>query len=131
MAQKAVEVILLRQLASCLATPMMLFDQDGTLLFYNEPAESLIGYRFDETGEMSFSQWDALFYEVDDVGIRLPATRRPVLIALEHHLPAYAEFWLRTFNGRRRKVEATAVPLMGQGGRHLGAVVTFWETGKP
>ena len=56
MAQYEIEVILLRQLASYLATsrcPSSSLDSRGTLAFYNEPAEIILGKRFDETGEMS------------------------------------------------------------------------------
>jgi hypothetical protein len=42
-----VELILMRQLASYLAMPILLFDPAGNLLFYNEPAEALVGRRFD------------------------------------------------------------------------------------
>ena len=37
--QQPVELILLKQVAGYLATPMFLVDPDGNLLFYNEPAE--------------------------------------------------------------------------------------------
>ena len=57
MAQKAVELILMRQLASYLAVPIFLVDPDGNLLYYNEPAERLLGRRYDETGEMPAAEW--------------------------------------------------------------------------
>ena len=60
MAQKAVELILMRQLASCLAVPVFLVDPEGTLLYYNEPAERLLGRRYDETGEMPASEWGTM-----------------------------------------------------------------------
>ena len=46
MAQHAIEVILMRQLASYLAMPILLVDPVGTLLFYNKPAEGLLGQHF-------------------------------------------------------------------------------------
>ena len=52
MSQKPIELILMRQLASTLAMPIFLVDADGTLAFYNEPAERVLGMRFEETGEM-------------------------------------------------------------------------------
>ena len=52
MPQRAIELILMRQLASYLAMPIMLFDPAGHLLLYNEPAEPILGRRFDETGEL-------------------------------------------------------------------------------
>ena len=50
MSQKEIEVILTRQLATYLAMPIFVIDTQGTLLFYNESAEAILGRRFDETG---------------------------------------------------------------------------------
>ena len=66
MAQKAIELILMRQLASSLAMPIFLVDASGNLLFYNEPAEQLLGSRFDETGEMSMKEWSSLFAPIGE-----------------------------------------------------------------
>lgn len=128
MAQKAVEIILMRQLASYLAMPIMLFDPDGNLLFYNEPMEAIIGQRFDETGEMTLDERYALFEMTDDDGSPLVREERPLVIALEKQRAAHRTVWLKKKpDGVRRRVEVTAFPLEGQGGRHLGAVVISWE----
>jgi hypothetical protein len=47
-ATKPIQLILARQLASCVAAPIMLMDADGTLVFFNEPAEAILNQRFDE-----------------------------------------------------------------------------------
>ena len=39
MPQQEIEMILVRQLASYLAMPIFIVDPQGTLVFYNEPAE--------------------------------------------------------------------------------------------
>jgi len=49
---KPIQLILARQLASGMATAIMLFDAQGNLVFYNEPAEPILNTRFDETGEI-------------------------------------------------------------------------------
>ena len=49
-AQQPVEMILLRQVASYLTIPIWMMDSDGNLVFYNEPAETLLGIQFDEVG---------------------------------------------------------------------------------
>lgn len=53
MSQKEIEVILARHLASYLAMPIFLVDPEGTLVYYNDPAEKILGLRFAETGEVS------------------------------------------------------------------------------
>ena len=40
-------MILARQLASSLAMPILLVDTDGTLIYYNEPAEAILDQRFE------------------------------------------------------------------------------------
>lgn len=128
MAQKAVEIILMRQLAGYLAMPIMVFDPEGDLLFYNEPMEAIIGQRFDETGEMTLDEWCTLFELTDDDGSPLPREERALVIALEEQQAAHRAMWVRKKpDGVRRKLEVTAFPLEGQSGRHLGAVVFAWE----
>src|SRR5262249_43344858 len=65
MSQKEIEMILARQLASCLALPIFLVDPSGALVFYNEPAEAILGRRFEETGEMPASEWSTFFSPTD------------------------------------------------------------------
>jgi PAS domain-containing protein len=127
MSQKAVELILMRQLASSLAMPIFLVDPAGNLLFYNEPAEQLLGSRYDETGEMSVGQWSSLFTPIGEDGAPLPGEALPLNIALHKHRAAHLAFWIRGLDGLSRKIGATAFPLEGQGGRQLGAVGIFWE----
>lgn len=131
MAQKAIELILMRQLASYLAMPILLFDTAGNLLFYNEPAETLLGRRFDETGELSLEEWYSIFELTAEDGSPLPLEERPLVTALQKHRAAHRGFWLRRPDGISRRTEATAFPLEGQGGRHLGAVVILWEASQP
>ena len=50
MVPKEVEMILARQLASFLALPIFLVGIDGGLIYYNEPAETILGCRFEEPG---------------------------------------------------------------------------------
>jgi PAS domain-containing protein len=127
MFQKAVELILMRQLASSLAMPIFLVDPAGNLLFYNEPAEQLLGSRYDETGEMSVGEWSSLFAAIGEDGSPLPEEALPLSIALHKHRAAHLAFWIRGLDGVSRKIGATAFPLDGQGGRRLGAVGIFWE----
>ena len=127
MAQKEIEVILTRQLASYLAMPIIIIDAAGTLLFYNEPAEVILGRRFEETGELSADEWAQLLVVTDEHGTPLAPERRPMLIALTERRPVHCELWGQGLGHVRKHVEITAFPLIGQAGRHLGAVAIFWE----
>lgn len=129
--QKEIEVILTRQLASYLAMPVFTVDNSGTLIFYNEPAEMILGSRFEETGEMSLSEWSVAFKPTDKDGKPLGEESRPIMIALSEGRPAHASFWLVGLDNVRRHIEATAFPLVGHGGRKLGAVSIFWEVKSP
>ena len=130
MAQKEIEVILTRQLASYLAMPIIIIDSAGTLLFYNEPAEVILGMRFEETGELSADEWAQTLVVTDEQGIPLAPETRPLLIALTERRPMHCEMWLQGLDHVRRHIEITAFPLIGQAGGHLGAVGIFWEVEK-
>ena len=127
MPQQEIEIILVRQLASCLAMPIFVVDPEGTLLFYNEPAEPILGRRFEETGEMPMSEWLTSFEPTDEEGRPLAPTEDPLGIALAEQRPAHGILWLRGLDNVRRHIEATCFPLIGQANRYLGAVAIFWE----
>src|SRR6267142_4899032 len=99
MPQQAIEVILMRQLASYLAMPIFLVDPAGNLLFYNEPAEALLGRRYDETGEMPIEEWSAIFVPVDESGAPFPPEDLPLAVALQKRRAAHRALWIRGFDG--------------------------------
>ncbi len=124
---KEMEVILMRQLADCLGMPIFLVDAHGTLLFYNEPAEALLGVRFEETGELTASEWGTAFVPTDERGHRLPVNKLPLMIALHSRRPAQADFWIRGLDQVARRISVMAFPLIGRSNRFLGGVAVFWE----
>ncbi|MDR7481933.1 MAG: PAS domain-containing protein [Armatimonadota bacterium] len=127
MVQKEIELILMRQLAASLATPIFVVDRAGTLVYFNEPAEALLGRRYDEAGEMPFEEWSTIFTPRDDTGARLPPEVLPLAIALRARRPAHRGIHITGLDGVDRQIEVVAFPLEGQAGRHLGAVAIFWE----
>ena len=127
MPQRDIEVILSRQLASYLSMPVFIVDHEGTLIFYNESAEQILGQRFEETGEMPAEQWVAAYPAADDAGNPVPLERVPVMIALKEGRPVHDTFWIVGTDSVRRHIATTAFPLIGQAGRHLGAIAVFWE----
>jgi PAS domain-containing protein len=131
MPQQPLEIILMRQLASHLAMPIFLVGPTGQLVYYNEPAEALLGRRYDETGELSLEEWISLFTPSDENGVPLPPDQIPSMIAFRKRKAAHRGLVIRGLDGVRRRIQVTAFPLEGQGGRHLGAVAIFWEAPAP
>lgn len=127
MGAKDIEVILMRQLASCLGTPIFLVDPHGTLIYYNEPAEIILGRRFDEVGEMTKEELSGTFKPTDEHGNPLPFDEVPVIRALIAQAPVHREFWIESVDGVRRRIEGTAFPIIGTAKTILGAVSIFWE----
>jgi PAS domain-containing protein len=127
MPQQAIELILTRQLASYLATPIFVVDPAGDLLYFNEPAERLLGRRYDETGQMRLKDWSTVFAPTAEDGSPIPPEALPLVIALREHRAAHRNFLIRGLDRVSRRIGVTAFPLEGQGGRHLGAVAIFWE----
>jgi hypothetical protein len=125
--QQPVELILVKQLAGHLALPVFLVNTHGDLLFYNEPAEQLLGRRYEETGEMPLSIWSVLFTPEDDDGNVFPADRLPLVVAVSERRPAHDRFAIIGLDRVRRRLSATAIPLIGAGDRFLGALALFWE----
>jgi PAS domain-containing protein len=127
MSQKPIELILTRQLASYLATPVFIVDVDGTLVFYNEAAERILGTRFDETGAMPASEWSTVFVPTDERGGALEPAELPLMVALREGRPAHGTLWIHALDSVPRHIEATAFPLIGQTNERIGAVAIFWE----
>jgi PAS domain-containing protein len=124
-----IERILVRHLGSRLTVPLFLIDPEGTLVFYNEAAEQLLGRRFDEAGEMNFDAWTTAFAVRDELGQPIEIDEIPLVKALRQRRPAHARFDITGLDGVARNLEVAAFPLQGQGGSRLGAVALFWEAG--
>ena len=118
----------MRLLASYMATPVLLVNSDGTLLFFNEPAEAFLGMRFDETGELPASIWGNVFAATDCDGMPLPAADLPLMQALSGGRPSHRTLWIRGMDGKPRHLEVLAFPLMGVLDKRMGAVALLWES---
>lgn len=123
-------MILLRATARALAIPVWLMGLDGTLLYYNEAAESIVGKRFDEVGDLLGEELATLFQTTAEDGSAIPADDLPVNVALQKRRPAHMPMRMCGLDGVWRRIEVTSFPVEGVGGRHLGAVAIFWEAEK-
>jgi PAS domain-containing protein len=128
-AQHEIEIILTRELAGYLAMAIFVVDPAGSLIFYNEPAEALLGTRFEETGPMEMEDWAYVFDPRDQDGAPLEPESLPHVITLREGRPTHGLVSIRGLDGNRRHLEVTAIPLIGLGGRLPGAAAIFWEAG--
>lgn len=124
---KPIQIILARQLASSLDMPILLVDTAATLIYYNEPAEAILGLHFDETGEMPAEDWSRQFALEDDARNPIPLENRPVMLAISEGRPISRAVWMRCAQREWRYLNITVYPLIGEGGQFLGAQMIFWE----
>lgn len=123
------EMILVRQLASYLAVPIWVTDHEGNLVYYNEPAEELLGVSFEDAGPINAERLATMFRTTDLDGNPLGPNELTVSRSLSSRAPAHGDLRFSGFDGVVRTIEVTAIPITGQGDRFLGVMVTFWEKG--
>lgn len=126
MPQRAVELILARQLASSLTVPVLLIDAMGDLIYFNEPAEAVFGRRFDEIDSLPLAQRAAILAPRDRDGRPRPPEQLPGVRAIRERRPVHGAFWITGLDGRPRATESTAVPLEGMQEAVIGALVFIW-----
>jgi PAS domain-containing protein len=124
---KSLPLILARELASNLATPMFLLDARGLLVYFNEAAARLIGKEFTDLGEIPADQFaEALRLSLPD-GQPLGLRESPAGIAFFARRPAHRSLMATSYDGVRRQYEATAYPLFGAEGEMHGVFAVFWQ----
>ena len=107
-------------------------DTTEAIVFYNEPAERILGVRFEETGRIDREEADRLIELSEDPGAGPEDSERPLEVALQQRRPAHARRWLlRRADRVRLQVELTAFPIIDHDERLLGAVAMFWERHGP
>ncbi|HET7555953.1 MAG TPA: PAS domain-containing protein [Gaiellaceae bacterium] len=125
---KHLVLILAREFASNLATPTLITDERGLLVYFNEAAEEVFGRSFSEVGEMPIDQWTAQFQprsiETDEP---LPLERRPTGIALEERRPAHERMRITSVDGVTHEDAVTAFPLFAHEDELVGTVTIFWR----
>ena len=127
MASYEIEIILNRQLADCLSIPVFITDTIGNLLFYNEPAEEILGRRYEDTGEMPVEIWSTIFKPIDIDGNIILPEGLPLVKTLKNCLPYHKTFLIESLKGKLEKISLTSYPIIGRTGKLLGAVAIFWE----
>ena len=130
MPQHPIEIILIQQWASMMSVPIWITDAAGDLIYFNEPTEALIGVRFEDGDGLSAGDLAARFEITDADGSELHWHERPLVIALEKQQPAQRHIRIRAGDGTTKVIADTAIPIVGEGHRQLGAMVLLWDTGE-
>jgi PAS domain-containing protein len=122
-------MILARGLASAIATPWFLVDPDGTLVYYNEPAEAILGQSYAEAGALKQEEWGGTWVKPEDpeTGARMDPSDLPLSRALAEREPAHGFLRITGRDGEKRTIEITAFPLFARSDEFVGAVAIFWE----
>jgi PAS domain-containing protein len=124
---KSLPLILARELASNLSTPMFLLDSGGMMVFYNDAAALLLGRPFAEVGEIPAGEFGAALQLATTNGEPLRRRDSPSGIAFYERKPAHMKVLATTYDGVRRVYQATAYPLLGSTGEMHGVVAVFWQ----
>jgi hypothetical protein len=126
---KPLTLILARELASSLATPMALYDARDFMVFYNDAAALLIGKPFSEIGEIPAEEFITLLRMKTPEGKIVRRRDSPSGISSNEHRPSHQTLSVTGFDGVERSVRATAYPLFGTNNEMHGVVSVFWQVG--
>jgi PAS domain-containing protein len=125
--QRNLVMILARDLTSRLATPAFLVDADGTLAYFNEAAEPVLGRTYAEAGELRAGEWASEWDPTDLDDVPVPLEELPLGIAFREGRAAHRVIRITGGDGVKREIEVTAFPLCPRRDVILGAVAVFWE----
>ena len=124
---KHLVLILAREFAANLATPMLIADEEGRLVYYNEAAEEVLSVPFAESVEMPLDDWvEGFAPRTPDLG-PISAESRPTRIALDQRRAAHERFRITSRDGIERNVSVTAFPLFAHADEFVGIVAIFWR----
>jgi PAS domain-containing protein len=125
--QKHLVLILAREFASNLATPTLIADERGWLVFYNEAAEEILERPFSQAGEMPLEEWLDPFSPRTPESEPLPFERLPAGIALYERRAAHERFTITSVDGVVRNVAVTAFPLFAHTDDLVGIMTIWWR----
>jgi PAS domain-containing protein len=123
--QKPIELIQARSLIARLSTAAFLVDEEGTLLFYNEAAERLLGRRFEDAGPMAPDEWGTQFRPRVPGGRELEVEELPLTIALRQGRPGHARMEITAADDKDHQIAVSAMPIQAAGSQR-GAFAIFW-----
>jgi PAS domain-containing protein len=125
--QRNLILILARDLTSRLATPAFVVDAEGTLAYFNEAAEPVLGRTYAEAGELRAGEWASEWDPRGPDGNVVPLEDLPLGVAFREGRPAHRALTITGGDGVVRDIEVTAFPLCPREDQIVGAVAVFWE----
>ena len=126
-AQRNLILILARDLASRLSTPVFVVDHEGTLVYFNEAAEPVLGRTYAESGELRAGEWATEWSPTDDDGRPIPLEDLPLGVAFREGRASHRPFRIVGADNVARAIEVTAFPLLIREDEIVGAIAVFWE----
>lgn len=127
MDQKAIELILFRQIASCLAISTLILDPQGKLIFFNEMAEKTFGVRFSETGELLSDKWSHVFIFMDKKGQRIETKALSLYKSITTQRISHEEIYLQSSNDSLALFSLSTVPIVNIQNNFLGVISFIQE----
>jgi PAS domain-containing protein len=124
--QRHIALILAKDLAANLASAILLVDPDGDLVFFNEPAERILGRPYAEA-EMSSTELARTFKPVDASGAPIALADLPLAAAFRQGIPSHGHLRIEAMDGRTRDLEVVAMPLFAHSDQLVGGLAVFWE----
>jgi PAS domain-containing protein len=124
--QRNVALILARELAVNLSTPMWIWDETGELVYFNEHVLEILGGR---SADVGVDRLDALtqFQPTNVDGSPLDVDELPSAVAIKQQRPSQQQIRIVGLDGVKRTLSVTAFPLFARGGEFVGAVSVFWQ----
>ncbi len=129
-ALKSLALIRAKHLAESVTTPMLLTDREGTLIFANEAAEGLTGYRFTDLGPLTAQQWQKQLGVRGRDGQDFPLDAMPGWLELMGERPGTGHVMIRCLDGTDLVLAVCAFPLFTAQREFDGALVLLWQDGE-
>jgi PAS domain S-box-containing protein len=125
--QRSLPLILARVFAANVATPFLVLDRDGVLIYFNERAEQIIGGTAADLGEMEEQEWRQRFHVQRPDGTPVESSDTPTAIARRECRPVQDVLVYTRLDGSRRTLSVTASPILGHLDELEGVFCVMWE----
>src|SRR2546426_6253547 len=106
---------------------MFVVDHEGTLVFFNEMAEQILGRTFSDVGPLRLEEWTEAFSPVGVDGKNLSQEDLALVIAYRQRRPSHHQLKIKGLDNEERRLAVTAVPLFARKDEFVGAAAIFWE----